>query len=185
MTYHASVIPQKPTESTGASPRSSSRDNRWLRQGRERAILRKRYRVNECGRLVAVEGLSFKEAAERLGVSYGYVVNQLWPAAKETFGTCISPEDRERITLFVMESLREVVATSRSRLGESASYGQVAIRGCAELCRLLGLQFGPSITAEASPFAGISTSHLRSPLLSGHAAAIDRIKASAARPPEG
>ena len=185
VTYYASVTRENQQASKDAHPPGHSRDNRWLRQGRERAIVRKRHRVAECGRLVALEGLSFRETAERLGVSYGYVVNTLWPAAKETFGASVGPEDRERIGLFVVESLREIVAVSRSRLGESASYGQVAIRGCVELCHLLGLQFAPNMTSTDSPFSGIFRDHLRSPLLADHEAAIERIKATVAVPVAG
>ena len=110
---------------------------------RDRQQLGKRVRARHLARLVAVEGKSFREASEILGLSYCYIVNQLWPFAKDHYGPALDdPAEAEALAHFIVAVTKRAIVESLERMTSpngGAAYGAVALKGLAQLAAWYGV----------------------------------------------
>jgi hypothetical protein len=130
---------------------------------------------------VAVERLSYKDAAKRLGVSYGHFVGRLWPQAEQlTSSDYWGKEERECISMFVVESLHAVLQESTGKVTESAAYGMAAVNAAKTLMEIFGISFRQTPTVGGFPDADEGVDPYSS-LLAGKQHLIDAIKARQTR----
>ena len=123
--------------------RKPTGDRVTLKRGREKIALRHRLRVRELAGLVAMDGLSFKEAAEKMGLSYGHVVGHLWPAAKELCAADFGDQsEREALAHFVVSTVRRVAKAAVERLegDQGAAFGAVAVKAAETLGQWAGVE---------------------------------------------
>lgn len=156
------------------------RDNHWMRKHRDLVAVRSRLRVVELARLVALEGLSFQQAAQRMGLHPKYVRTVLWPRVKEmSIADFSSPEERERVCYFVISVLTDVAVEARRKMSEHAAYGAIAIQAVSKLAELYGIDLSERSEAQSvATLAEVGAEVKRvAPLLGSKLEAAARIRA--------
>ena len=135
--------PLTDAERAARAERMKGHHNRNLRKGTEKLKVAKKIKVRDLANLICREGKSMREAAGILGVSYNYVVGQLWPMVKDGYGPGLDdPAEREAIASFVVQTTKRVVQEAASRVTSAdggAAYGAVALKGAAQLAEWYGL----------------------------------------------
>ena len=168
--------PRPPRRHGPGDPR---KDNAVLAAHRARVAERSRLRVLELAQLIAREGVTWREAGERMGLSPSYVRQQLWPRVRElTLQDYLAPEEREAMRVFVIEGLKDVAREARARLGDHAAYGAVALNAYAKLAELFGVDCSEQADSSAVaslPEVGAEVKRM-APLLAGKLEAAARIR---------
>jgi hypothetical protein len=165
-------------------PTPKGKDNKYLRAEREKRDIRRKIRIQDCARLVCLEGLSLAETAVRLGVSYDYVRHDLWPAAKAAKGDLRDQDERDAVAAYLRSKLIDCLDKASARIEENAAYGAVTLKAIQQIAEMTGIDWKVdgagsgkmSLDEVAREVAALS------PMLAGRLGGLARAAAPAAVP---
>ena len=83
---------------------------------------------------------TIREAAEDVGVSYGWARRNLWPSVKQmALADFTSAEEKENLAQMVVESMIHVLLVARDNVGKHAAYGAVVVAVSKEMREIFGI----------------------------------------------